>query len=511
MTTAIETSDPGSSWADDFEFGPPDGEVPTRRRRWLRWLLVPVAVALVIAGAIFIAHPFGTAATSLVTATATTGTVVSSVSISGSVASSSVNELSFTASGAVTAVNVVPGDTVTAGEVLATIDDSALQVQLETAQANLEAAQARLATDQAGPTSTTIASAKDAVSQASLQLSTARTSLSDTKAQNSLNISQATAAVAAAKATLAADTATLSPGDPQLAKDQAAVTSAESALSATTLKATQSLHQAEAQVSSASLGLTAAQHSYTLKIAPATDAQIAADKASVAQAQQALANLQATGATITSPIAGTVTAVNIKVGQQVPGSGSSSASSASSTTTGQIEVMDLAQLQIAGEASETDISKLKTNQPATISATALGTETVVGKVCALSVVGTQISGVTSFGVTVCVDGTNPALRVGMSATAAVVTDRADNALLVPSLAVKTIGGQQVVTVLGADGRTQTNVPVTVGISNGSETQVVSGLSDGQTVVETLPSTTTNRAGGFGGRGRVFGTGGFGGG
>ena len=97
----------------------------------------------------------------------------------------------------------------------------------------------------------------------------------------------------------------------------------------------------------------------------------------------------------------------------------------------------------------------------------------------------------------------------MSATAAVVTNRADNAVLVPSLAVKTVGGQQVVAVLGADGKTQTNVPVTVGISNGSETQILTGLSGGETVVETVQSTTQTR-GGFG-NGRGLGGGGFGGG
>ena len=170
--------------------------------------------------------------------------------------------------------------------------------------------------------------------------------------------------------------------------------------------------------------------------------------------------------------------------------------------------MDLSRLQIAGQASETDIPKLKMGQAATITATALGSDTVVGKVCSLSVVGTQISGVTSFGVTVCLDGSNPSLLVGMSATAAVVTDRADGAVLVPSLAVKTVGGQQVVTVLGADGKTQTNVPVQVGITNGSQTQIVSGLSDGATVVETLQTTTPTRTGG-GVRG--FPVGGFGGG
>jgi macrolide-specific efflux system membrane fusion protein len=201
------------------------------------------------------------------------------------------------------------------------------------------------------------------------------------------------------------------------------------------------------------------------------------------------------------------------VGQSVSGTSAASSASSSSaaSTTGQIEVMDLSRLQIAGQASETDVPKLKMGQTATVTASALGSETVVGKVCSLSLVGTQISGVTSFGVTVCIDGANPSLLVGMSATAAVVTNRADGAVLVPSLAVKTVGGQQVVTVLGADGKTQTNVPVSVGITNGSETQIMSGLSSGATVVETLQSSTTTNRGGGGG-GRIFpGGGGFGGG
>lgn len=510
MTNALKPADPGSGWVDEFSFDQSDiDEPPSRRRRRLRWLVVPLVAVLIAAAAFWFVKPFGTEATTLVTAQATTGTVVSSVSIAGSVASSAIEELSFGTSGTVTAVNVAPGDKVTAGEVLATIDDSALQVQIQTAQANLDAAQARLDADAAAPTPETVASAKDSVDQATLQLSTAKTSLSDTKAQNTLNINQATDAVNAAKATLAADTASLPAGDPQLAKDQAAVDSATSALAAAKVGATQSLHQAEAQVSSATLSLTTAKHNYDAKVAPATAAQLAADKASVAQAQQTLANLQATGATISSPIDGTVTVVGIKVGQTVSGASNSSASGSSSTT-GQIEVMDLTQLQIAGEASETDIAKLKMDQAATISATALGSETVVGKVCELGVVGTQISGVTSFPVTVCLDGSNPALLVGMSATAAVVTDRADNAVLVPSLAVKTVGGQQVVTVLESDGTTQRNVAVTVGISNGSETQIVSGLSGGETVVESLQSTTTNRNGGLGGGTRIFGGGGFGG-
>lgn len=511
MTTSIERTEPAPAWVDDFAFDQQTVAVQPRRRRWRRWVAILVLVVLLAAAGLWVLNPFGkTAAASFVTGKATTGTIVASVSLSGSVASSSINELSFATSGTITAVDVAVGDKVNAGEVLATIDDAALNVQLEVAQANLTAAQARLALDQAGPTAATIASAKDSISQAKLQLSTAKTSLSDTITQNNQSIAQAKAALAAAKTQLANDKAALAPGDPQLVKDQQAVDTATTNLSSTELKATLSLHQAQSQVSSASLSVTTAQHGYAAKIVPTTAAQIASDKAAVAQAQQALTTLQATGASIVSPVAGTVTVVGIKVGQAVSAPNASASSSATSST-GQIEVMDLANLQIAGQASETDIAKLKMGQAATITATALGANTVVGKVCQLSIVGTQISGVTSFGVTVCLDGASTGLLVGMSATAAVVTDRADNAVLVPSLAVKTVGGQRVVTVLGSDGKTQTNVPVTAGISNGSETQILSGLTGGETVVESVQSTTQTPGGGFGGGTRFPGGGGFGGG
>jgi multidrug efflux pump subunit AcrA (membrane-fusion protein) len=510
MTTSLERTDSPAGWVEEYSFDQDATLLEPHRRRWRRWLVLLAFVLALAALAAWALNPFGkAAAASLVTARATSGTIVASVSVSGSVASSSIHELNFGTPGTVSAVNVAVGDKVTAGEILATIDATSINVQLQVAQANLVAAQAHLALDQAGPTAATIASANDAISQAKLQLSTARTSLSDAIAQNNQNIAQAGAALTAAQAQLAADTLALGPNDPQLVKDKQAVDSATTAVSSTQLKATLSLHQAQAQVSSAALGVTTAEHNYSAKVIPVTAAQIASDNAALAQAQETLTTLQQTGASITSPIAGTVTAIGIKVGQAVTTSSGSGASSTSSSTTGDIEVMDLANLQIAGQASETDISKLKMGQAATITATALGANTVVGKVCELSIVGTQISGVTSFGTTICLEAGNTPLLVGMSATAAIVTNRADNAVLVPSLAVKTVVGQQVVTVLGADGKTQTNVPVTVGISNGSETQILTGLTGNETVVETVQTTTQTRP--QGGATRGLGGGAFGGG
>jgi multidrug efflux pump subunit AcrA (membrane-fusion protein) len=630
MSTSLEKSEAAPSWVDDFGFEESPLGDQQGPRHWRRWLALAVALATVVGGVVWFVNPFGATATATrVTAAATTGTIVASVSISGSVASSSVNELNFGATGTVTAVNVKPGDKVTAGELLAAIDDSLLQAQVATAEANLAAAEARLALDQAGPTaadrttalnsirsarqqlavakqsstlsvqqnalklsqtqsaletaqarlaadiaagppiatitadqntitqtqqqidtltlqiqaandqaaltanqnalklnqlqaqmaadtttygagSTQVAADQQQINTLTLQILSASVLANDTTQQNALKLSQLQATLAAAQAKLAADTVA-GPPSATIQADQAAIDSAQQQLDSLKLANQSSSLSSSNSIASAEISLSNAEAAYTLKIVPTTPAQLASDKASVAAAEQTLATLKTTGATITSPIDGTVTVVNVKIGQAVTGSPSSTSSSSASTT-GQIEVMDLAHLQIAGEASETDIPKLKMDQAATITAAALGTETVVGKVCALSVVGTQISGVASFGVTVCLDGSDPALLVGMSATAAVVTSRADGAVLVPSLAVKTVGGQQVVTVLGADGKTETNVPVTVGISNGSETQILTGLSGTETVVESIQTITQTRGGGagFGGGGRGL-VGGFGGG
>lgn len=493
--------------ADEFD--------PPQRRGWLRWLALLAVVVVVVAAGLWVAHPFGAQAAAPVTAVASTGTIVSSVDVSGAIDPASTQELSFGAAGTVETVAVTVGRQVAAGQVLATIDDTAAKAQLAVAQANLTAAQARLTADEQGPTSTTVASARDGITQAEQQRSNADQDLTDTKASNAQSIDAAESGLQAAEARVTADKAAAPPVPPaQLTADEAAVTQAEQALAAAEVRATSALHQAEQQVSAADLGVTNAVDQYDLKTAPTPAAQIASDEASVAQAQQALITAQQTagGAEIVSPIAGTVTAVQIAVGDKVSGgsasgsgsSGSSGSSSSAASASGQIEVMDLGHLILSGEVSDVDVAKLKEGQGATITADALGSTTLTGKICQLDQVGTQIQGVTSYGVEVCLEGSDPALRVGMSADASVVVQRADGAVLVPSLAVQTVSGRQVVEVLGADGKTLVPTTVQTGLTDGQDTQIVSGLATGATVVVRLPTTT----GGSGSPGRNGGGAGF---
>ncbi|GAB3986672.1 hypothetical protein GCM10029978_102800 [Actinoallomurus acanthiterrae] len=70
------------------------------------------------------------------------GTIVASVSASGTVASAKSRDLSFTTSGTVDKINVQVGDKVDKGQVLATVDDANARDNLEAAQAALDAAEA---------------------------------------------------------------------------------------------------------------------------------------------------------------------------------------------------------------------------------------------------------------------------------------------------------------------------------------------------------------------------------
>ena len=100
------------------------------------------------------------------------------VSAEGTVAAAQTDDLSFTSSGTVTAVNVKAGDTVTAGQVLATIDSAELQSAVTSAESNLASAKATLSDDQdAGASSAQITADEANVSSAQTSLTTAQNNL----------------------------------------------------------------------------------------------------------------------------------------------------------------------------------------------------------------------------------------------------------------------------------------------------------------------------------------------
>ena len=117
-----------------------------RRTPWINGGLAALLVVAVVLAFTVIGNP-STPAVPVRTAMVTRGDVTATVTGSGNAASQASVPASFATDGTVTAVDVKAGDTVTAGQVLATVDPAASKEGLRTAQAALDGA--RAAYDQA--------------------------------------------------------------------------------------------------------------------------------------------------------------------------------------------------------------------------------------------------------------------------------------------------------------------------------------------------------------------------
>ncbi len=418
--------------------------------------------------------------------------IVSSASTtSGSGGTTSSNSSSSSSSGSLTwpvqTVAVTVGQKVTKGTTLASADATAAQLQLASAQATLASAQAKLATDQGGPDSISLAQAKNSLSQSSNSYSQAKASRDNTNQQNALTLSQAQAAVTTAQSQLAVDQTNGVP-QPQIDKDNAAITQAQQSLAATRLKVDQSNQQAAQQVTNASLSYQSAQLQYQAKVAPAANATILADQAQVASAQTLVNSYQSavTAATLVAPADGLIIAVNLLPGVNAP--------------SGYAIQISVGPMVATAGFAESDISNLKIGQTATVSVTGAkvsvpGTLTQIVPVASSS---GGASSVATYAVTVTLTSPPENVLAGMSANVTVTTASVDNVLRVPAAALQgsTTAGYSVQVMNG--GSNPTSVDVQVGLVTTSMAQIAKGLSVGDTVVTGTTSTrsgTTTAGGG----------------
>lgn len=113
--------------------------------------------------------------------------------------------------------------------------------------------------------------------------------------------------------------------------------------------------------------------------------------------------------TITSPISGTIIAKDVKVGDTV--------GSSSSTTEIMCVINDLSYLEMTLDVDELDILDIAVGQKAEITADAIDDRTFEGVVTSISSAGTTSGGTTTYPVTIRIDDTG-SLMPGMNATAA---------------------------------------------------------------------------------------------
>lgn len=427
----------------------------SRKLRKYRGWIAAGALVIVAALAFYLFKQSQTVepTTSYTTEAATTGILSVTVSGTGNLSFDGTTEVYSDTAGTVASIAVAEGDSVSTGTVLFSLDASDAEantarelVSYRQAQANVTQAQASLVKAE-----NTLADLQDRYDEQALATSSSTTA----------DTTSGTGATAAAAASTPIDT------------------------TQTTEEVTQAdIDAAEADIASAEANVTSAKASQSTALLDYEEAQEAEDDLSV-----------------TAPCSGVVHSLDVEVGDSVStDSGDSSSSSAaasdpaaasdSSASSGAPVTLAPEQpLAICLTVNEVDLPTLEIGQRADIEFDALPDVTATGKVYEIAEEGSNDAGVVTFDVWVSIDVAAEALRPGMSAAATIVTEIAQDALLVPNGAVKSnADGTYYVEVLADGETTPTQVTVETGLANATQTQILSGLSEGDMVVTTTTSS-----------------------
>ncbi len=458
------------------------------------------------------------------------GDLAASATASGQIEAGQRASLSVSGSSLVSDVLVRVGDEVTAGDVLMTLDTTELELNLTNAQQALRAkeaslaalldspseyeiaaAEADLASAQAsyddlldGPSAEEIEISEAGVAQANATIYSANASLNNT-------LSTVTEAdVEAARAELVAAEAQLEQAqetNERFANDRThnALITAENSYAEAAAKFARvsagadanSVNQSQAEVAAAvsrrdrsqaeldellldptdselaNVIYNVAQAQYNLDelLEGASDAQIAIAEAEVAQAQLDVADAEAAlaDAQIIAPFDGLITAVNFTVGEYASGIA--------------IELADMNSLEVVLSVDESDLSVISTGQQANITLETWPSTNIPSEVASIAPSAAEDgSGIIAYDVHVALGETDLPIKIGMTADANLITEERADVLLVPNVAITADrqSGQFFVNLI--EGETISEVEITIGLRDNNNTQVLSGVNEGDNLV-----------------------------
>lgn len=459
-------------------------------------------------------------------------TIRATVSATGTIEPEALVSLTFGATGTVQQLNVERGQQVEAGAVLATLNSEELSLLLQQAQdaqriqeltlaqrqnvepsdaalaaaqadidaatgnltiaqANVEAARAQVAQAQAqvaqltaGADAGEIASAQANVTARNAEFLAIRTQYDELTNAGVGGVPEenlrrqrdaAQAALDAAQAQLESLQAGARPADLQAA--YAAVSSAQA-----------NVASAEGNVLVAEANLARAEAARAQLMEPPSEEELAVLEAQVESARTsvALAELRLEQAIIEAPISGKVANILVEVGEQAtPGAPA-------------IVLVNENAYHIEVSVDEIDIDAVAVGQDVEVTLDALDDTVVPGQVADIAPVAAEGGvGVVTYQVTINIEPDDVELRPGMTANASIVVREVEGVLIVPNWAIRLDreSGNAFVNRLRGDGAVE-EVVVETGLRNEQVSEVVSGLSEGDTVVVTDEREGLNFFGGF---------------
>lgn len=196
-----------------------------------------------------------------------------------------------------------------------------------------------------------------------------------------------------------------------------------------------------------------------------------------AQANLDQANAKAASRTVTAPSSGSIVELNAKVGATVTG-GMIMGESDTSGGKQCMQIADLSKMKVTVQVGEKDIAKIAVGQSANVTYPAFpdivsqGTVTAIASV-ANSDSGSGSGGSVTFNVDILIEAPDSRLKPGMTAEVSVVTEKLDDVVMVPTMALMTEDGEHYYVNLATDseGKKTRRVKVTVVTQNDNEAVV----------------------------------------
>lgn len=366
----------------------------------------------------------------------------------------------------------------------------AAQTGYDTAVSAFTSARAKLDQTRAGATNADLVAAQSAVEQARSGLASAQAKLDQT-------LQGATDADAVAAQT-AVDTARANVDSAQTKLDQLGVPTsqdiqaarstqagAQAALQSAQTKLTQlQSGPTQTDLQAAMSGVAAAAATLSTKSGSVRPSDIELQQEAVHQAQLAVqqAQIDLDNNTLVAPFDGIVASITGNPGETAPAG-----------TNGFITLVDPSAVRIDVTVDEADVAKLAVGKPATITFDALPGRPFRGNVISVAPTGTLSQGVVTYPVSINIDSRNQVLPGGMTASATIIIDEKTNVVAVPLRAVRRAGREQVVDVIGADGKPAPRT-VRTGVQNDQLVEITDGLQEGEQIAV---QGTTVRSGGPG--------------
>ena len=351
------------------------------------------------------------------------------------------------------------------GQVVARIDPQIYQARVDQANATLNAQKAAVINAQAqiDKAEADVSSAQAAVANAQANAVRSQSAVKDAKTKN--------------------DTAQLELKDGILARQDA------DTAQATYDQAVANLDAANAQVKAAQDNVRGAQAG--VRVAQtgldSAEAQVKQSQAALAQAQADLDHTY-----ILAPVDGVVVSRNVDVGQTV-------AASLQAPTLFSI-AQDLTKMQVDTNVSEADIGRVRVGMPATFTVDAYPTQVFQGRVTQIRQAAINVQNVITYDAVISVANPDLKLFPGMTANVKILVAEAHDALKVPDAALRfrpanapaaTARAAKVVWVLDAQNQPKP-IPVTLGLTDGTYTQITGGgLQQGEQVITASFSKNAN--------------------